>query len=97
MKKAAKFDKMIYGVILGLVVPVITFIITWKFAYDGTLSEYYSKFSQIHKLSSLISLSAIPNLLVFFLFYRIKMDRAARGVILATLVVGIIMIIIKFF
>jgi hypothetical protein len=47
-------------------------------------------------LSKLLSLSAIPNLLLFFVFIWTNRPFSARGVIFATLVVALVMLVLKF-
>lgn len=46
-------------------------------------------------LGKLISLGAILNLIVFFVFIKKKQDYKARGVLLATIVVAILTFVIK--
>lgn len=96
MKVAAKYDQLVVGLIFGLLVPVITFFITWMVKSDDSLATYFRQFQQLNSLSSLISLSTLPNLLFFFVFIWLNMYRAARGVIFATLLLAFLMLIIKF-
>ncbi len=44
----------------------------------------------------MISLSVIPNLLLFFLFIWTNRTLSARGVIFATLLVAMVMLVLKF-
>ena len=97
MKAAVKYDKLGTGLILGTLLPVSSFIIGWGIMSDVSLGEYFMQFEQLNRLSSLISLSALPNLLLFFVFIWLNMYRAARGVIFATLILAFVMLIIKFF
>ncbi|MBT8288645.1 MAG: hypothetical protein HKN00_04850 [Flavobacteriaceae bacterium] len=46
-------------------------------------------------LGKLISLGAILNLIVFFIFIKKKQDYKARGVLLATILVAILTFVIK--
>jgi hypothetical protein len=46
--------------------------------------------------SKLVSIGAISNLLVFFLFIKLKRDYRARGVILATVLVAIATFLVNF-
>lgn len=46
-------------------------------------------------LGKLISLGAILNLIVFFIFIKKKQDYKARGVLLATIVVAVLTFVIK--
>lgn len=43
-----------------------------------------------------LSLAAIPNLFVFFIFLKKKQDYRARGVLMAVILVAIITLILKF-
>ncbi|MCF8225390.1 MAG: hypothetical protein K9J30_05885 [Bacteroidales bacterium] len=97
MKRREKYNTFYAGLLPGVLLPVVTFLVYWKVVSGLTLSEYIEQFYRINKLSSLISLSAIPNLLLFFIFIWSTMYRAAKGVIYATIVVAVIMIIVKFF
>lgn len=97
MKKIEKFDKLVYGLILGIVIPTITFLITWKITYDGSLGEYFQSFRQMGRLAGLVSLSTVPNLLLFFVFIWLNIYRTARGVIFATLILAFLMLGLKFF
>jgi len=48
-------------------------------------------------LGSLLALGALLNLLAFFGFLRLKRDRRAKGVMLATLLTALIILIYKVF
>jgi hypothetical protein len=96
MKAVAKYDQVFVGLISGVLVPVIAFIIAWMVISDDSLAIYFRQFQQLNRLSSLISLSALPNLLIFFIFIWLNMYRAARGVIFATLLLAFLMLIIKY-
>lgn len=43
-----------------------------------------------------LSLAAIPNLFVFFIFLKKKQEHRAKGVLLATILVAITTLILKF-
>lgn len=96
MKATVKYDQLVVGLISGVLVPVIAFIIAWMAISDDSLATYFRQFQQMNRLSSLISLSALPNLLIFFIFIWLNMYRAARGVIFATLLLAFSMLIIKY-
>jgi hypothetical protein len=96
MRKVEKFNKLLIGLIPGIIVPIITFIISWNIVYSGTLAEYYERAHSFSHLSGLISLSILPNLLLFFVAIWLEIYRTARGVILATFLMAIVMLIIKY-
>lgn len=96
MKAPAKLDKLEVGLILGFLLPALAFIVTWAIISEVSIGEYINQFKQLGRVSSLISLSTIPNLLLFFIFIWLNKYRAARGVVFATLVLAMIMLIVKF-
>lgn len=96
MKIKTRLDRQYYGVIFGLFVPMLAFILTWAISYDVSLGTYLENFYRINKLASLISLAAIPNLLLFFIFIWTNMNRAARGVLIATFLIAAIMLVVKY-
>jgi hypothetical protein len=68
--------------------------------------EYFSNYSfeatlelvKKEKLySKVIALAAIPNLFVFFVYIKKKQDLRARGVLLATILIAITSLILKFY
>ncbi len=67
--------------------------------------EYFSKFSFNETLKmiekgalygKILSIAAIPNLFVFFIFIKKNQDYRARGVLLTSIIIAIITFILKF-
>jgi hypothetical protein len=96
MAAGKKFDSLLTGLIPGVILPFVTLVIFWTVRYDGGLDDFFSSFQRMGLLSKLLSLSAIPNLLLFFLFIWTNRPFSARGVIFATLVVALVMLVLKF-
>lgn len=86
---------VIIGFIIGLlanIVGIIIYILLFsKEGFEGTIKSAIN-FSFIGKL---VSLGAILNLIVFFILIKMNEDHKARGVLLATLMAAIIVIINK--
>jgi hypothetical protein len=68
--------------------------------------EYFSMYSFNDTLKmicdgglfgKLLSLAAIPNLFVFFIFIKKKQDNRAKGVLFGTILVALTTLILKFF
>jgi hypothetical protein len=68
--------------------------------------EYFSRYEfnetiQMIKEGNLygkvISLAAISNLFVFFIFIKKKQDNRAKGVLLATILIALTTLVLKFF
>ncbi|WP_282072760.1 hypothetical protein [Polaribacter atrinae] len=67
--------------------------------------EYISKFGFYETIDLIIegelygkvlSLAAIPNLFVFFVFIKKKQDHKAKGVLLATILLALTTLVLKF-
>ena len=68
--------------------------------------EYFSNFGFSDTLEMIkdgklygkvLSLAAIPNLFVFFIFIKKKQDNRAKGVLMATILIALTTLILKFF
>jgi hypothetical protein len=94
----ARYNKLWVGLIPGILVPVIILGILYVVRYSGiSVIEVIRTFKSTGVLSKIISLAVVPDLLVFFLFIRIGMLRAARGVILATFLFVFLILCIRWF
>jgi len=85
--KFLKLDHIAIGVILGIAIPLL--IMHFRLQYFSNLSLYYIiKNPLFSEIVDILKGSIFANLPLFFLFYWLKKDRSARGVILATLLYG---------
>jgi len=87
---------MWWGLIPGIILPLTTLIIIWAVQYAGGFFEFLKEFQQFGLLSKVVSLAAIPNLLLFFLFIWTDRTFSSRGVIFATLILAFLMLVLKF-
>lgn len=92
-----KFDHLIIGLILGLLAPTLGILIFFysKFS-ESNLSEFLTVSIQEKMLSPLLSLCAVINLAVFYLFIQIDKLQTAKGIILATFIYGLAIVLLKF-
>ena len=92
-----RYNNIRVGLVLGLLAPLLGFLIVYLVAFRGlSFMEYLELLSYRNKLSSLISLSVVPNLLLFFIFIWLNYLYSARGVLASTLFFAVIVIITKF-
>ena len=64
-----------------------------SFGFDETLEMI--KTGKLY--GKVLSLAAIPNLFVFFIYIKKKQDYRARGVLIATFLIAFTTLILKFF
>jgi len=96
MKTANRFNSVITGLVPGILIPVITMITIWAVRFGGNLGEFIVDFQRMGALSKLVSLSVIPNLLLFFIFTWLNQPQSSKGVIFATFIMAFVMLILKF-
>ena len=97
MINAGKFDRMATGIISGFLFPVIIGLLIFLFTADGkSIPQYLKIIGSGRIVTHAITLCVFPNILIFFLFNRLDMLRASRGVLAITIVWAVIVFIVKF-
>ncbi|MCF6351225.1 MAG: hypothetical protein L3J23_09410 [Flavobacteriaceae bacterium] len=96
MKQQNIKKEVIIGFLIGLLATVIGF-----YFYTQVFNSFSIKFIkrlivEQQMLGLILVYAVIPNLLAFFVFVKRKEDYKARGVMLATIVVAIVILISKF-
>ncbi len=82
---------------LGLLAPLLALTVIYIVAFRGmSLGGFLEMLALRRKLSSMISLSVIPNLLLFFIFIWLNYLYSARGVLVAVFLFALIMVLTKF-
>ena len=87
--------EIIIGFIVGLIANTFgTLLYILLFSYLGIVETFNAAIEQGH-IGSLLALGAILNLVAFFGFFRVKRDQRAKGVMLATLVTALVILLYK--
>ena len=90
--------EVVKGFFVGLVAPIAAFVVYVAFfTNDAAPLALYKKIVEIDKLSHVISLSLLINLLIFFMNIKTNRDEQAMGILSGTIFYGIIILIIKLF
>ena len=89
--------QLIKGTIIGIIAPIAAFVVYVAFFTENSDPiGMYNKLVVMNKLPHAMSLSVLINLLLFFMNIKTHRDEAARGILLATILYGITIAIIKF-
>ena len=89
--------QLIKGTIVGIIAPMAAFVVYVAFFdKDSDPIGTYNKLVEKDLLSETMSLSVLINLLLFFMNIKTYRDEVARGILLATILYGITIAIIKF-
>lgn len=89
--------KTLIGLFIGLFANMAGMYLYIYFFSKNSPEETLQAALENDFLGSLIALGAILNFLVFFVFIKKRQYHRARGVILATLIAAIIILISKFY
>ncbi len=93
----SRWNKFWIGTIIGLVSPQFFIFMYWlfEFNYMGFLPLFYEYLIKGKILSPLISLCAFPNVALLFLLMNKNHYRSGKGLILATIIYGFIILYLK--
>ena len=98
IRKKNKFDKTEIGFLSGGLLPVFIFFAVYLFNNNEiSLADYTSNLWQLNALAKLGSLCVFANVLVFWGFLKLKYERAARGVLGATIIYAFVVLLSKAF
>jgi hypothetical protein len=90
-------DHIAIGIIVGLIGPLMGALGFYMFEFRNTeLLEFLDLAISKKLLSPLLSLCAVINLGLFYLFLNYDKLYTARGIILSTLIYGLIIVLFKF-
>src|SRR2546423_7849466 len=91
-------DNVYLGAFLGLIFPVIGFLLYWIFKFSDQLSlqEYWNTLFSTGSMSAALSLAIIVNLAVFFFNLSNRRYETVKGIVGATIFYGVLIIIFKF-
>jgi hypothetical protein len=95
--KRIQLNNIWIGAAIGILVPVIALFCYYLGKYgDTSIADFLRAYKDQGILTHIISLSVLPDLLVFFLFIRKNLLKAARGVLLATFLFTFVVLLIRF-
>tara|TARA_B100000809_G_scaffold217483_1_gene223676 strand:- start:133 stop:447 length:315 start_codon:yes stop_codon:yes gene_type:complete len=98
IEKIKKYDKISFGLTIGLLLPVIGFVVSY-FIKAAPLEITFGDYFTNHLLHSedkmdIIIFSMIPNMFLFyFVNFKWAMYEFTKGIVGITLVMGILVVI----
>ncbi len=85
-RRNKKLDTVAVGLLAGLLLPLLVFAVVYLVRESSIgFSDYISSLWKIHVLMKIGSLCVLVNVAAFWGFLSVKYERAARGVLGATL------------
>ncbi len=80
---------LLYGLLLGLLLAFLGVYFYILFFLKSDFTDGLNAVKSQNNFGKLITLGAIPNLIAFFIFLKMKREMWARGVVLATFILAI--------
>jgi hypothetical protein len=97
MTLSRRFNKFWIGLTLGILLPLITFLLIYLIGYSETPFSEFLKFAFVMgALAKFLGLCVVPNLAIFYLFLNKEYWYATRGVITSTLLCTLGVVVLKF-
>ncbi|MCK0130321.1 hypothetical protein MWU59_02300 [Flavobacteriaceae bacterium F08102] len=87
---------IIIGFMVGILATAMGFYFYVEYALSGTFKDALAVMKAKSLYGMVLSISAIPNLVAFFVFLKKRQDMKARGVLLATLLIAFLILITQF-
>lgn len=85
------------GFVVGIIANTLGVLLYMLLFSDMSLADTYRAAVSEGHIGSLLALGAVLNLLAFFGFLRLRRDHRAKGVLMATVLTAIIILIYKLF
>lgn len=91
-----KLDNFKWVFFPSMVLPLISLSFFYlSISNRFSVNEFFTFLTRSGTLTKLLSLSVVPNLLLFFIFIWLDYLKGARGVLAATFITAIIIIMIQ--
>ena len=84
------------GIVLGVISPIVLFVFVVVFYMDYSLTDFINNQITEYNLPSLISLSLLSNLALFFIKIKMNKDMQSRGILCSTILYGFLIVYLKF-
>lgn len=88
-----KIDKLWIGALIGAIIPLIIFIVLYF--QQGVADSFFTFISNLFKqrlLSAFLRIGLIGNLAIFLLAFNLHQDRLPKGILLSTIVYGLLIV-----
>lgn len=97
VKKAKnRFDNTAIGFLIGFILPLAVFFMVYLLgSYEVSFLQFVQSLERLNVLIKLGSLCVFLNSAVFMLFIKTKYEKAARGVLGATIIYAFVVLISK--
>jgi hypothetical protein len=91
------YNRLLTGIVIGILLPTICVMLFYLVKHPAkSFYDFLILVTQMNVMSPILSLCALPNLGVFYLFINREWWHSSRGIVLATLLWAILVFLVKF-
>jgi hypothetical protein len=93
-----KKDNLKFGVLLGILGPLLAMVLYYFYNFSGAINfgEYfYVLHTNKPLLTAISSISLLANAILFTIYINSHRDKTAKGIFVATLIYGIVVLVYK--
>ncbi|MBN2662613.1 MAG: hypothetical protein JXR68_03090 [Bacteroidales bacterium] len=97
-KRKKSFNTIVTGLIPGFILPIVSIYIFYLFqnSFSGSFETYINQVIEYRAITKVLSVCMLANLGLFFLFIQTLRYKSARGVLFATILYAIAMVLYMF-
>ncbi len=88
--------EILIGIAVGILATLAGYYLYVELFINANFKEAFRFIHEEKMYGKILSLAAIPNLVVFFVFIKKKQDQRARGVLIATLFIALLILVSQF-
>jgi len=93
-----RFNNALTGVISGLLLPALAFLVFFLLTRHGaSFEQYFKHMETANNVTEIMSVAVFTNILIFLVFNRLDMLRASKGVLGITIAWAFVVFGIKLF
>ena len=84
------------GAILGLILPILAFLVYSNIVMEGDMLALYYQLKAMDVHTHVLSLCTFINLIPFLIFMRADKEKPAKGILMVTILSALFVMINKF-
>jgi hypothetical protein len=84
------------GVVLGLILPTLAFLVYSNIVLEGDMLALYFQLKAMDVHTHVLSLCTFLNLIPFLIFMRADREKPAKGILMVTILLALFVMINKF-
>lgn len=93
-----RFNDALTGLISGLLLPALAFLVFFLLTRHGaSFAQYFQHMETANNVTEIMSVAVFTNILIFLVFNRLDMLRASKGVLGITIAWAFVVFGIKLF